>query len=167
MSNNVTAYHEAAHMVAAWELGLSVVGATIVPDPENNYLGHVLAPIEERVRYADWVDEDEYLYCHLVTRYAGVAASDKYTGVPTPPEAVQHALGSPGSDYWSVGDFVLSLGGSDPNEQEKVDDRARRHATGLVYARHPQIEAVAQVLMERETLDESECRQALEEAFRS
>jgi ATP-dependent Zn protease len=34
-----TAYHEAGHMVVAWELGLNVLGATIVPDPEAGYAG--------------------------------------------------------------------------------------------------------------------------------
>ncbi len=80
------AYHEAAHMVVAWELGLSVAGATMVPDPEGYYQARVLVPVEDRVRYAVWVDEYEYLYSHLVVRFAGPAASDKFTGVPTPPK---------------------------------------------------------------------------------
>jgi hypothetical protein len=37
----VTAHHEAAHMVAAWELGLAVSGATIVPNLEARYPGRV------------------------------------------------------------------------------------------------------------------------------
>ena len=41
MSKEVTAYHEAGHMCAAWDLGLSVTGATIVPDAEEDYLGLV------------------------------------------------------------------------------------------------------------------------------
>jgi hypothetical protein len=45
------AYHEAAHMVAAWELGLAVTGATIVPNPAEGYLGCVWVPVEERVLY--------------------------------------------------------------------------------------------------------------------
>ena len=63
----VTAYHEAGLMIAAWELGLTVTGATIVPNAEVGYAAHVGIPVEERVRDADWVDENEYLYAHLVT----------------------------------------------------------------------------------------------------
>jgi len=159
------AYHEAAHMVVAWELGLSVAGATIVPDPEGYYQARVLVPVEDRVRYADWVDEHGYLYSHLVVRFAGPAASDKFTGVPTPPEAVDLSLGSPGSDHWSAADFILTLAGETLGEQEEVGSRAERHAANLVRARHSQIEAVAHALMERETLDGAECRQVLEGAF--
>jgi ATP-dependent Zn protease len=51
--SRLAAYHEAGHMVAAWELGLNVLGATIVPDAEAGYAGRVVVPIEDRVRYAD------------------------------------------------------------------------------------------------------------------
>ena len=36
-------------------------------------------PVEDRVQYASWVDEDEYLYYHLVVYFAGIAASERYT----------------------------------------------------------------------------------------
>ena len=35
MAQDVTAYHGAGHMVAAWELGLAVTGAPIVPTTPN------------------------------------------------------------------------------------------------------------------------------------
>ena len=63
----VTAFHEAGHMVAAWELGLAVTGATIIPNPEEGYAGLVRVPVENRVRHADWVNEEDYLYAFLVT----------------------------------------------------------------------------------------------------
>jgi hypothetical protein len=162
----VTAYHEAAHMCTAWELGLSVTGATIIPDPEKGYAGRVLVPVEDRVRYADWVDEREYLYCHLVTYCAGVVASEKITGVPLPPEAVRLAAESYGSDHYSVADLLLTLGGPDGSEREEVEERALRRAMNLIRVRWECIETVASVLMQRETLDEAECREVLENAFR-
>ncbi len=157
-----TAYHEAGHMCVAWDLGLSVTGATIVPDPDEGTLGYVRCPIEDRVRYALWVDEDEYLFCHLAVYFAGVAASEKYTGVPTPPEAVQLSLGSYGSDHYNAGDLIVSLAGSDPDKQVEVSARAQRLAENLVEVHWERIETVAGVLVQRKTLDETECRQVLE-----
>jgi ATP-dependent Zn protease len=87
MAEDVAAYHEAGHMVAAWELGLAVTGATIVANPEEGYAGCVWNPVEDRVHYASWVDENNYLYAHLVTYYAGIAASEIYTGAPLSSEA--------------------------------------------------------------------------------
>jgi ATP-dependent Zn protease len=79
------AYHEAGHMVGAWELGLNVLGATIVPDPGAGYAGRVIVPVEDRVRYADWVEsEAAYLYAHMVMYYAGMEAGEKYAGAPMP-----------------------------------------------------------------------------------
>lgn len=167
MSNVETAYHEAGHMCAAWDLGLSVTGATIVPNEEKGYVGMVRCPVEDRVRYATWVDEDGYLYCHLVVYFAGIVTSEKYTGVSTPPEAVRLSAESYGSDYYKVADYVLVLGGFDGSKQEEVGERALRHATLLVASRWESIERVARVLLARETLDEAECRQVLEEVFRS
>ncbi len=159
------AYHEAGHMVAAWDLGLSVLGATVVPDSDS--LGHVLVPFEDRVRYADWVDEEGYLEAFLVTYLAGVAAHEKYTGVPTPEADVKFSLEDPGSDHYNAGDLISSLAGNDPDTQEEVHARAQRHARFLVEGRWEQVETVAAVLLERETLDEGQCRQALKDAFRS
>jgi hypothetical protein len=79
------AYHEAGHMVAAWELGLNVLGATIIPDPEAGYAGKVWVPVEERVRYADWVDQHAYLFAHMVVSYAGMEAGERYAGARMPP----------------------------------------------------------------------------------
>jgi ATP-dependent Zn protease len=165
LSDEGTAYHEAAHIVAAWDLGLAVTGATIVPNPDEDYIGCVWVPIEDRVRYALFVDEDEYLYSHLVVYLAGIEASEKYTGVSTPPEAVQLDLGSYGSDHYKVADLVLSLAGPDEDAQVEVGDRAQRHARNLIHNRRNQVETVAAALMERETLDAMECRRVLEDAF--
>lgn len=80
-----TAYHEAGHIVAAWVLGLNVLGATIIPDADAGYAGRVLVPVEDRVRYADWVgSEHAYLYAHMVMSYVGMEAGKKYAGAPMP-----------------------------------------------------------------------------------
>jgi ATP-dependent Zn protease len=152
VSNEVTAYHEAGHMVAAWELGLNVLGATIVPDPEAGYAGRVIVPVEDRVRYADWVESEyAYLYAHMVSSYAGM-------------EAVNIDLGfvGPDSDYGKIAGGLLEIAGADEQEQAETAERARRHAQLLLSSRWSKVEAVAETLMDRKTLDERECREVLE-----
>src|SRR5215212_3268592 len=161
--DKIAAYHEAGHMVAAWELGLNVLGATIVPDPKAGYAGRVIVPVEDRVRYADWVEsESAYLYAHMIMRYAGMEAGEKYLGVPTPEVDIDLGLVGPDTDYGQIADAVLEIAGDNEQEQAETSELARRHAELLVSARWSQIEAVAEKLMERETLDERECREVLE-----
>jgi ATP-dependent Zn protease len=159
----VTAYHEAGRMIAAWELGLTVTGATIVPNPEEGYQARVEIPVEERVRYADWVDEYKYLYAHLVAIYAAIAAYEIYTDMPMSEAEVEVALGSYGSDHYIVSDIILTIAGPDQAEQVEVGENARRHATNLIRKQWNHVSKVADVLLERETLDEGECRQILEQ----
>jgi ATP-dependent Zn protease len=161
--SRLTAYHEAGHMVVAWKLGLNVLGATIVPDPEEGYAGRVKVPVEDRVRYADWVkSEEDYLYAHLVRCYAGMEAGERYVRTPMPELNIDLGLVGPDSDYPQIADVLLTIAGPDKDEQIETDERAKRHARNLVSSRWSQIEAVAQTLLERETLDEGECRQVLE-----
>ena len=158
-----TAYHEAGHMVAAWELGLNVLGATIVPDPVAGYAGRVVVPVEDRVRYADWVESEQaYLYAHMVMSYAGMEAGEKYVGAPVPELNIDLGFAGPDSDYGQIADALLEIAGPDEQEQLETSERARRHAELLVSSRWSKIEAVAETLMERETLDERECREVLE-----
>jgi ATP-dependent Zn protease len=158
-----TAYHEAGHMVAAWELGLNVLGATIVPDPEAGYAGRVVVPVEDRVRYADWVEsEHAYLYAFMVMSYAGIEAGEKYVGVPMPEMNIDLGFVGPNSDCGQIADVLIAIAGPQEQEQIETGERAQRHARNLVASRWSAIEAVAQTLMERETLDERECREVLE-----
>jgi ATP-dependent Zn protease len=161
--SKLTAYHEAGHMVAAWELGLNVLGATIVPDPEAGYAGRVIVPVEDRVRYADWVEsEGAYLYAFMVMSYAGIEAGEKYVGAPMPEMNIDLGFVGPDSDYGQIADVLLSIAGPDEKDQIESSELAHRHAQNLVSARWGKIEAVAETLMERETLNERECREVLE-----
>jgi hypothetical protein len=152
-------------MFAAWELGLTVTGATIVPDPEEGYAAHVGIPVEERVRYADWVDENEYLYAHLVTYYAGIATHEIYTDMPMSGAVVEMELETYGSDYYNVSDLILTIAGPDEVKQVEVGETAMRHARNLIRGRGrwERVSKIADVLLERETLDEGACRQILEQ----
>jgi ATP-dependent Zn protease len=161
--SRLAAYHEAGHMVVAWELGLNVLGATIVPDPQAGCAGRVMVPVEDRVRYADWVEsESAYLYAHMVMNYAGLEAGEKYVGVPMPELNIDLGFVGPDSDYGGITDALLEIAGPDEQDQLETSGLAQRHAKNLVSSRWSQIEAVAQTLMERETLDERECREVLE-----
>ena len=116
--SKLTAYHEAGHMVVAWELGLNVLGATVVPDPKAGYAGRVAVPVEDRVRYADWVESEQaYLYAHMVVRYAGLQAGEKYVGAPIPEMNIDVGYASPDSDYGRIADALLSIAGPDEQDQ--------------------------------------------------
>jgi hypothetical protein len=71
-------------------------------------------------------------------------------------------LVSPDSDYGGITDALLNVAGPDEQDQLETSASAQRIAEYRVARRWSQIEAVAQTLMDRETLDESECRQVLE-----
>ncbi len=157
-----TAYHEAGHIVVAWELGLHVQGATIVPDTEAGYAGRVTVPVEDRVRYADWVDENAYLYAHMVMSYAGMEAGEKYAGVSLPGMDIDLGFVGADSDYGQIADVILAIAGPDEQEQLETSEGARRQARFLVETRWSQIGSVAETLVDRETLDERECREVLE-----
>jgi ATP-dependent Zn protease len=161
--SRLAAYHEAGHMVVAWELGLNVLGATIVPDPQAGYAGRVIVPVEDRVRYADWVEsESAYLFAHMVMSYAGMEAGETYVGAPMPELNIDLDFVGPDSDYNKIADALITIAGPGEDEQIKTGELAELHAKHLVSSRWSQIEAVAQTLMERETLDERECREVLE-----
>jgi ATP-dependent Zn protease len=161
--SRLTAYHEAGHMVVAWELGLNVLGATVIPDPEEGYAGRVVVPVEDRVRYADWVESERaYLFAHMVMLYAGIAAGERYLGAPLPEMNIDVGFVSPDSDYDGIADALLNVAGPGEKDQLETSASAQRIAENRVTARWSQIEAVAQTLMDRETLDERECRRVLE-----
>jgi ATP-dependent Zn protease len=158
----VTAYHEAGHMIAAWELGLTVTRATIVPDPEEDYEGLVGIPVEERVRHADWVEE-EYLNAHLVTYYAGIATEEIYTNMPMSNAEVRVELKTYGSDYSKVSNFIATIAGPNEAKQVEVHENAKLQARKLIRRRWRRVSKIADVLLERKTLDEGECREILEQ----
>jgi hypothetical protein len=162
-AEKLTAYHEAGHMVVAWDLGLNVLGATIIPDLEAGYAGRVVVPVEDRVRYADWAkSERAYLFAHMVMNYAGMEAGEKYAGAPMPEMNIDLGFVGPDSDYGPITNVVLEIAGPSKEEQLETSERAQQYAELLVSRRWSEIEAVAETLVERERLNERECREVLE-----
>lgn len=172
-----TAYHEAGHMCAAWDLGLEVIYAEIETStgeqPDSTRYGYTHCPREERVRQATWVDGEEYLYAHLVVICAGPVStefsrSDK-------PDPLPCTVKDPARFYLSdisVGDArevrkVVNMMNVPKTELEKtaVKNRACREAESLIECRWECVKTVARRLMERKTLNVKECRAVLKEAF--
>lgn len=160
-----TAYHEAAHAVVAWDLGLTVLEATIVPDPAEDYAGRILFPLEDRVRYADWVDEHAYLEAFAIMYLAGPAAGDAFPGEPEPDIDVDLGLPEADSDHGRLANFILELAGPDEERQIEISERLEGIAKGYVGTRLPQIKTVAEALLTHGTLDEHECRKLLSEVL--
>src|SRR5215212_3168703 len=128
-----TAYHEAGHMVAAWELGLNVLGATIVPDLVAGYAGRVVVPVEDRVRYADWVEsEAAYLKAFVIMRYAGMQASEKYVGVSMPAVNIDLGFEGPDSDYRQIISVVMETAGDDEDEKRRTIEGCEWYAERLI-----------------------------------
>jgi hypothetical protein len=69
---------------------------------------------------------------------------------------------SPDNDYGGIADALLNVAGPDEQDQLETSARAQRIAEHRVATRWSQIKAVAQTLIDRETLDESECRRVLQ-----
>jgi hypothetical protein len=148
-------------MLTAWELGLTVLGATIVPDEDAGTAGSVDTPVEDRVRYADWVEKRDYLYAHIVMVYAGMEAGEKYVGAPVPKMHIDLGFVSHRSDYGKIAHVLIELAGPEEKDQLELGERARQYAERLVALRWEQIESLAETLVERETLDAMECYQVL------
>jgi len=94
--------------------------------------------------------------------FAGIAAGERYLGAPLPEMNIDVGFASPDSDYGGITDALLNVAGPDEQDQLETSASAQRIAEHRVATRWSQIEAVAQTLIDRETLDESECRRVLQ-----
>jgi ATP-dependent Zn protease len=168
-----TAYHEAGHLVAAGVLGLRIYGATIVPNPEEGYNGQVRVPVEDEVRlgleedsYGHKVDEDDYLYRHLVVYFAGKETEKLFTGKEVSSSDPNIDLSNYGSDYYEAGSIILSLAGPNEDKQDELGKRAQKEAKALLRERWSAVEAVANALLKYEILDKGTCDQIMKEAIK-
>jgi len=98
-----------------------------------------------------------------VSSYAGIAASEYYTGARLTEAEIELTVASRSGDHYDVGCFTIEIAGPDETKQAEVIDNAEQDARNLIGARWDRVKKVADVLLERETLDEGECRQVLEE----
>jgi hypothetical protein len=68
-----------------------------------------------------------------------------------------------GSDYSKVGDFIATIAGPNEAKQVEVDENAKLQARKLIRRRWRRVSKIADVLLERKTLDEGDCREILEQ----
>jgi ATP-dependent Zn protease len=155
-----TAYHEAGHLVAAYVLGLEYHGATIKPG--EGYTGKAHVPLIDKMRYESDVDEEDYLYRHLLVCLAAPKAVELLNGSPLSPDDPNFVMSNSGSDYSQAGDIVLSLAGSIEEEQVALARRAQKDTESRLREYWGAVEAVAAALLERETLNTAECKKIMD-----
>jgi hypothetical protein len=153
----VTAYHEAGHAVASWVVGLETEGASI--ERQENSLGRVtFAEIEAIEVY------DELMDRHLLSSYAGVKAVELYTGRPTDPDDPNMDPSYKGSDWDEVMDLTLRLAGPEESAQVALQEQAEEKAQRILREHWSGVEAVADALLRRRSLNSADLSRILKEA---
>ncbi len=154
------AIHEAGHAVAAFFQHRRILRATIVPDTDT--LGHVLHP---RLRFGDrWSFDDsprgiDRAEKYIVGSYAGPLASRKWA-----PRSRWRQMGA--SDFDSASEMLSRLAPHGDHEYNRLYHKLLwRRAELLVDLRWREIEAVADELMQKRTLDQEGVRAAIFKAL--
>lgn len=151
------AYHEAGHAVAAVVQGLEVQRATIAADHEEWGCVEV-APVEDDFS-PEWDPPEkvkEVLEPRLVTLLAGRVAEELRAGGVALSETDESDWG----DRQAVVEFADCLAGGPEQTQTLVDSLIER-ARELLIENWPAVAAVAQALLERETLSGEEVAAAI------
>jgi len=150
-----TAYHEAGHAVLDWRLGTRLRRATIIANPGDQTLGHVL-PVKIDRRF-DPSLHDQYtvrrrLEPRIVAMMAGVIAERRFTG------RRRNWAGAESDLHEAQGLALHCLGGNTGKAFTKYFAWLFEESREWVEAEWPRIEAVAPALLERETLNGRELR---------
>lgn len=158
-----TAYHEAGHAVAFYRLGLDVESASIAP--EGDSLGRVARPLPEtlvnRLDVLDYSEDGREFARHMIVgAFSGVKVVEILTGCDYDPHSLDTRPMFPGSD-WSELNLWLPLIGP-PKEYERIYEQAWDEADRVLRESWDTVVAVAEALLERETLDEPALRTIFE-----
>jgi hypothetical protein len=166
-----TAYHEAGHAVVAYFLASQLISyvrepfryVTIKPKPGES-LGHVrlripkwARPHEEPSTPLAWLKFQQYWEQSCIAAFAGRVAEQKHLG-----KRVRYGYDS---DYASMVDVGLFIGGESRHVHVHWFRWLHMGASEWVNARWLEIEAVAEALMERQTLTYDEVRTVIDELF--
>jgi len=165
-----TAHHEAGHaVVGLWErVPVRLIRASIIPDPEEGTLGHVLHGRMPRVRdvelgrdgrprhfYRDFSPEfdderlvERRLKPQIVMLFAGVIAETKFTGR-------RHNWQGATSDMRAATDFIAYVAPS-PRLAQKYSDYLWVVAEDTVDRLWSDVEALATELLTRKTMSARE-----------
>lgn len=159
-----TAYHEAGHAVARFALGRRIDRATIVPDEEDQTLGHVQGRIllrseklEAGIGEFDTLRERKAAEDAIVSALAGPIAEAKLTGR-------RNLLGASGDDR-SVDDVAEALHGRGDVASAYIG-YLEALARGTVETLWYLVEALAAELLLRETLSGAAVHRLLWEVVR-
>lgn len=169
-----TAYHEAGHAVARFELNLRFRHVTI--RASGDAAGHVLSKrmprnILEAVEFSTPTDAQlGRIEREMISIISGEVAERKIRGRRNKVGAglIHYADGTlgvtPGSDYDSLDEFAFRLWGGD-----EVGSRwlayLQARAEEIIDLRYEWVEAVAAALIEHEWLREAEVRSLITEGF--
>lgn len=147
------AIHEAGHAVASVLLGLGLKSVSIVPDGVS--LGRTV-PKDEGPREQE-PGSDEWLEACVVRALAGYEAERR----AITPE--KFGVERVDNDDWDLaGDIVFSLGGESEGRRWILLNRCLANARVLLARNWNKVETVADELLSREMLDESEVSTILE-----
>ena len=147
MSKN-TAIHEAGHAVIAIVLGLSVRGATIIPD--GNSAGHIIYGTAPEDTWEKWLERGKYRTLASVVRARIISTM---AGAEAERELIGYCDGGDGDDVYQVtcmADSELMPTLSD--EWAPLELRMRRQTRRLVKRHRENIKLIANALAERRTL---------------
>jgi len=159
-----TAYHEAGHAVAGYELHVPFRYVTIIPDEEESSAGHIrysdLRPDFDSAR--DEMTEFQLrriIEPRIICVLAGEAAESRLTGR-------RHLLTATG-DYRSAVDLAMAVTGGNPDEAGAYCTWLYHRALGLV--RQPfwwsAIEALADALLAQKRIGNREARRIIKGAM--
>ena len=147
-----TAYHEAGHAVAEVVQGLSVSSASIVADADDDSLGRCYSPPVLGYEFNSAREQRQVARASIVGCYAGVEAQRLVDPAP----ADFHGQADDEQAFAVSREYAVL-----PRSCEFVGDdahmayleRLRREARRLVRKHRRAVEAVAEALLQHETLD--------------
>jgi ATP-dependent Zn protease len=162
-----TAIHEAGHAVLQTALGIGCQGLTIVPDHDS--AGHARhggegkqaqhpGDVDDDVANLRLFAEDAFQLRHAIAAYAG-AEAERRVG----PEHLQAIEAGAQSDYQDAATRITEIT-LDPESIDLLDKYAQRRCTFLVEHYWPEIQAVANALLEAGTLTGEQVQEVLVES---
>ena len=146
-----TAHHEAGHAVAAIELGFQFDHVTIVPNEDDNSLGHILYGFYSMFLNIGHRQFARDLRDYLITNRAGPVAQERYTG-----QWDEDGASSDDEHFWQI---LWQMYGE---RRERHARNLTRQARRLVYVQWPAIERVTQGLLREHTLSYSDVKKMLD-----
>jgi len=156
-----TAYHESGHAVLSYAKGLPLESTSI--SEVDDSLGRIIFDREpEHWRYVEGAKE--IMFALIVISLAGVKAAEMGMGLPTEPNDPNTDFSLLGSDWHGTLGYLDELCGEDESRQEEVWERAEREAERVLRENWPAVDALAESLLEHETLDAQHLESILETA---